>query len=195
MTPIEARVGESGELIPDSMVGVGTTEHGDVVFVDPEIVMEVLLGRASSRRAKMAELEGAKNRAYEERNRVLVLLAALVRLIPGWDATRAEHDPADQAWEEDWRCILVIDSPAGQMTWHFHDDERPLLEDLPVLEDYVWDGHSTEEKYRRVAKSADIARALLVAPPDVERPKRERKASPPIQGTRYTDSRFEGDGS
>lgn len=99
-----------------SLVQVGETEHGDAVLVDPEIVMEVLLGRASRTRARLHDLELAKNNAYEERNRVLVLLAALARLIPGWNVSRAEHDPADEAWEEDWRCILVIDSPAGQMT-------------------------------------------------------------------------------
>lgn len=147
-----------------SLVQVGETEHGDMVLVDPEIVMEVLLHRASKTRARLYDLELAKNNAYEERNRCLVLLAALARLIPGWKVGRAEHDPADEEWEDDWRCILVVDSPAGQMTWHFHDDERPLLEDLPLLEDHVWDGHSTDEKYRRVSRSADLARSLLVPP-------------------------------
>lgn len=79
---------------------------------------------------------------YTERNR---LVAALARLfpsgvartsIPGWDIT----------WEQ---CVYV-DLPTGQVSWHFHDSEAYLFEGLPPYAK-PWDGHSTEEKYNRLA--------------------------------------------
>jgi hypothetical protein len=95
-------------------------------------------------------LRETKDKAYAERNK---LVAALAHILSrnGYKVGIAYHDPNDKDWENDWRTIVVIETPLnGQMTWHFHDSEKHLLEGLPKLENYKWDGHSTEEKYKRL---------------------------------------------
>ena len=37
-----------------------------------------------------------------------------------------------------------------QVSWHIHDSEREMFSHLEV-KDNNWDGHSTEEKYRRLS--------------------------------------------
>lgn len=104
-----------------------------------------------------------RDAAYTERNR---LVAALARLLTdvGWPirdvgaapavAWLAEHDPADAEWDPEWRTIVFIDGPTGQLSWHLHDSDVPLFDGLPRGPN-SWDGHTTTEKYERVAKLGD----------------------------------------
>jgi hypothetical protein len=78
---------------------------------------------------------------YEERNRLVALLA---RLFPsGIRKTEIE------GWEPEWHNCVYIDTPTGQLSWHYHDSEAHLFEDLPPYTK-PWDGHSTPEKYHRL---------------------------------------------
>ena len=86
----------------------------------------------------------AKDNAYAERDR---LVAALSKLFP---ASLERHPDEDESWENDWRWIVFIDLPTGQASWHYHDREADLFSDLPPYTK-PWDGHSTPEKYRRLA--------------------------------------------
>jgi hypothetical protein len=80
---------------------------------------------------------------YEERNR---LVAALARHYPsGIRSTEIE------GWDPEWSGCVFIDTPEGQLSWHFHDRERWLFQDLPAY-DKPWDGHSSEEKYERLGR-------------------------------------------
>lgn len=120
----------------------------------------------------MEELTKAKNNAYWERNQ---LVAALSKLLP---SHLAKHSIQDNEWEDDWRNIVVIHLPLEltpyadvvngpvpddiQMTWHIHDHDMPMFDHLRYVDypDYVWDGHDTAEKYKRLrliqqAKSSD----------------------------------------
>jgi len=86
---------------------------------------------------------------YRERNMCVVGIARLA-LFLGYKAGIGQHkDKPGEEWESDWRNIVFIDLPAGQVSWHIHDSELELFSFLPV---YVgeWDGHDTAEKYRRV---------------------------------------------
>jgi len=82
------------------------------------------------------------NSAYTERNRLVALIASLYPSgikktdIPGWD--------------EEWHGCVYIDLPTGQASWHYHDSEAWMFRHLPRYEG-EWDGHTTEEKYDRVA--------------------------------------------
>jgi hypothetical protein len=91
-----------------------------------------------------------KDQAYTERNKLVSFLA---RLYP---AHIKYHPKEDLGWETDWRTIVCIHSPAGQMTWHLHDSEVSMFGFLNRKPDpFVsceWDGHTTEEKYRRLAE-------------------------------------------
>lgn len=100
-----------------------------------------------------------RDAAYTERNR---LVAALARLLsrdvvkpggapPAMTAWLAEHDPADAGWDPEWRTIVFIDGPTGQLSWHLHDSDVPLFDGLPRGPN-SWDGHTTPEKYERVAR-------------------------------------------
>lgn len=83
------------------------------------------------------------DRAYEERNR---LVAFLARLYPSGRARTAIL-----GWDPEWHNCVYVDTPLGQMSWHYHDRDAWLFEGLPAYEG-KWDGHSTEEKYERLVR-------------------------------------------
>lgn len=81
---------------------------------------------------------------YRERAHLLSHLAAIYpsRLIRGAD----KEAP-------DWPVLFIhLPMPKGQVTWHISPDDLDLFEDISDQEDEwtTWDGHSTEEKYRRL---------------------------------------------
>ena len=94
-------------------------------------------------KAQLKTMEIRKDDAYHERNKVV---AALARLFPsGLGKTDIP------GWSEDWHNCVYIDTPVGQMSWHFHDSQMCLFEDLPKYSK-AYDGHTTLEKYDRLAK-------------------------------------------
>jgi hypothetical protein len=96
-------------------------------------------------REALEEMRTRKNAAYNERNKVV---AALARLFPSGVARTCI-----EGWSEDWHGCVYIDLPTGQVSWHFHDSQAPLFAGLPPYSG-VWDGHDTDEKYRRLAALA-----------------------------------------
>lgn len=89
----------------------------------------------------------AKDAAYKERNQVVAALARAALLL-GWRAGIAKT--AIEGWDADWHNCVYIDLPTGQASWHYHDSEAHLFSGLPAYT-AAWDGHSTEEKYGRLA--------------------------------------------
>ncbi len=113
---------------------------------------------------------------YRERNFVVAALAKLATLTAKMNgAWLARHEGS--GWEDDWRWVVYIDFPeVGQVSWHIHDSELPLfagfvrfvpsdagnlatvlfpdgrVQQVGLGRDtrYLWDGHTTEEKYRRL---------------------------------------------
>lgn len=85
----------------------------------------------------------AADAAYAERNQLVALLA---RLYPS-GTKRTEID----GWEPEWHGCVYIDFPTGQLSWHYHDREAHLFADLPPYRG-EWDGHTTEQKYMRIAR-------------------------------------------
>lgn len=100
--------------------------------------------------AEHGRCEKAKDGAYEERNR---LVAALAAVFPSY-RTRT----AIEGWSEDWHGCIYVDLPTGQCSWHFHDSQAHLFTHVPERP-CQWDGHTTEEKYRRVAAFASSSPA------------------------------------
>lgn len=109
-------------------------------------------------------LVAQKNGAYSERN---ALVAFLSKLYP---SHLARHDENDISWDDEWRWIVCVHAGTGlQMTWHIHDSEYPNFshlirstehkigdEGIFFLAPNDWDGHSTEEKYRRLSVLGDV---------------------------------------
>lgn len=107
--------------------------------------------RTANRELCTTEIERAKREEQEKRNAVYKerdsLVAALSKVFPAY---LARHDENDKDWEKDWMWIVYISLPTGQVSWHIHDSELSMFSHLKQGENN-WDGHTTEEKYRRLA--------------------------------------------
>lgn len=96
-------------------------------------------------RSKAAVAACGKDNAYRERNHLVRVLTRL------YDAHLSRHPDDDKDWENDWRWIVCVHTPAGQACWHIHDSEVSSFQHLNVRPN-DWDGHSTEEKYARLER-------------------------------------------
>lgn len=101
--------------------------------------------RAEKAEAELGALKVQKDGAYAERDRLVCALSKLFL------ASLERHPDSDTTWEDDWRWIVFIDLPTGQATWHIHDSELAWFDHLPRFAGKVWDGHTTPEKYARLA--------------------------------------------
>ena len=118
-----------------------------------------ILAEAGADGRGVSQLLAEKDAAYAERNR---LVAALSKCFP---AHLCRHEGAE--WEDDWRNIVCVHLPTGQATWHVHDSEVDLFEHLPMSKSH-WDGHTTEEKYVRLAAlRPSVAEFIRESPMDV----------------------------
>lgn len=90
------------------------------------------------------DMVAQRDAAYRERNR---LVAALTRLYPSHLALHGD----DPTWDPEWLNIVCVHAPCGQLTWHIHDSELSMFQHL-LFEPVDWDGHTTEEKYKRLDK-------------------------------------------
>src|SRR6266851_4890124 len=61
-----------------------------------------------------------RNKAYAERNMCVALIARLSEML-GYKVGMKRHEGED--WEDDWRHVIFIDLPNGQLSWHIHDSE------------------------------------------------------------------------
>src|SRR5258708_24529163 len=84
----------------------------------------------------------SEDSAYHERNAVVAFLA---KLFPS--GTKRTAIPG---WDPEWGGCVYIDLPTGQASFHYHDRDAHLFEGLPLYKG-EWDGHTTEEKYARMA--------------------------------------------
>lgn len=96
----------------------------------------------------------AKDGAYRERDMCVAFIANSAKVL-GCRVGLGQHDQLDADWGEDWRTIVFVDLPTGQVSWHIHDSERVWFASLRGY-DGEWDGHDTEEKYRRVLAAAGV---------------------------------------
>jgi hypothetical protein len=80
---------------------------------------------------------------YAERNAVVLAFAAMAEE-GGWPVAQIV-DPAQPDWP-----VLLIATPYGQVSWHLKRSEMP--DDIPPARGWGWDGHTTQEKYERLAR-------------------------------------------
>lgn len=76
---------------------------------------------------------GRINRAYAERALAISFLASAA-IAAGWDVWR-KKDERMQMW------VLYVETPQGQVSWHFDDRDFHLIELVHVAEDREWNGH------------------------------------------------------
>ena len=116
--------------------------------------LEALQARVLELGDALAALEITKDGAYAERNRLVALLS---KVFPS-----GKKKTVIEGWSEDWHGCVYINLPTGQASWHYHDSQGWLFEHLPEYQG-VWDGHTTNEKYERIAAFAALA-ALRAQP-------------------------------
>lgn len=87
---------------------------------------------------------------FTERTR---LLAFFTTMNP---AVIAYNDKDTPEWP-----VLYVKTPTGQMTWHIAAHDMHLLNHVPIVakddERAQWDGHTSEEKYKRLQETVEIS--------------------------------------
>lgn len=105
---------------------------------------------------RLVAMRARKDAAYLERNQVVAALAGAAIQLGGraWLARTAIP-----GWDPSWHGCVYIELPgdSGQVSWHFHDSHAHLFAGLPTGT-IPWDGHDTDEKYRRLDRFARLAR-------------------------------------
>lgn len=96
--------------------------------------------------AALNEALRQRDDAYRERDQCVALLSHMAGALGLKVGMARTNIPG---WDPEWHCCVYVDLPTGQVSWHFHDSEMPLFQTLPLYTG-EWDGHDTEEKYRRV---------------------------------------------
>lgn len=88
------------------------------------------------------QLRTERDGAYRERAQLLAYLAAAHESHIGYT------DPDVPTWP-----VLTIEAPTGQMCWHINPADLDLFGHVPQVDPVAigWDGHTTEEKYERLA--------------------------------------------
>jgi hypothetical protein len=85
------------------------------------------------------EMRKALGTLYRERAHLTAFLAACYPSVLAPDTDDGEY------------AILYVGTPAGQLSWHVRiDDAEELLSHVQADDTAEWDGHTTEEKYRRL---------------------------------------------
>ena len=100
---------------------------------------------------QLADQTEATNRAYTQRAIAAVAFAHTV-LALGGTAGVSRDNREDQP--DEWRVVLYVDTPAGQLSWHIAPNDQAMLEGIP---EYIraWDGtynSSNVEFYKGFAR-------------------------------------------
>ena len=145
MTYIEKQIEEiiNKVRIVEFLHGVPVSLPSETVELLRSGIRGAITQTLAEERERVVEAEESKNGAYKERD---MLVCALSKLFPAY---LARHSEDDKDWEDDWRWIVYIDLPTGQVSWHIHDSERELFNHLELKEN-KWDGHNTQRKYERL---------------------------------------------
>jgi len=123
--------------------GYSHNDYADTMLAAASEIERLTASQAQQPSTELKEMEARKDAAYLERNQVV---AALTKCFPS-----GTTKTAIEGWSEDWHSCVYIDLPTGQASWHYHDSQAYLFADLPAYTG-KWDGHTTEEKYSRIAK-------------------------------------------
>jgi len=143
-TPAEAapRLTESMRQLGEGLARIGHAyQQGQQAYRDESVRLAVQGSTGDETRETVSEATRARDLAYTERARLVAVLAAV------WDSWWAP-DPKTP----DYR-VVYVKSPAGQLSWHIHQDDWHLFEHVAPARHArpTWDGHSTEEKNARLA--------------------------------------------
>ncbi len=83
-----------------------------------------------------------------DRNRLVALLASI---FPSW-----QHKTKIDGWDPLWHDCVYIQTPEGQISFHYRADQAELFAHVPKKKTPKWDGHDTEEKWSRVRRLVEF---------------------------------------
>ena len=139
-------VWSNGSMEPEEPVVVLTLKEFGILKEGSDLLPEVTarLERLIHEHDTNCPPKGLLDAAYRERAQVV---AALVRT-NNWRTWRIEAPDAFGWW------IVYAETPQGQVSWHVSERDVDLFRWVPVAlpDSPGWDGHSTEEKYQRLAR-------------------------------------------
>lgn len=55
-----------------------------------------------------------------------------------------------EGWDPQWHWCVYVETPAGQVSFHIHDEQFMEFGHVPVVDDEVWDGHDDATKWLRI---------------------------------------------
>lgn len=90
--------------------------------------------------SKLAVVTAERDKAYRERAALVAYLSAVYPSVMLTDSA-----------EPDWP-IVFVSTPSGQMSWHVAKADVALFAHVPPATEPQWDGHTTEQKYQRLAE-------------------------------------------
>ncbi len=125
---------------------------------DVDKVIEELKDKIVCLEFQNENLDTRLNAVYKERNTLVALLSSIL------PSSLERHDESDENWEDDWRWIVFVMLPGGkQASWHIHDSDLKMFSHVTRRDTkrFVWDGHTTEEKYDRVFEAMGIEDAAM----------------------------------
>lgn len=99
-------------------------------------------------RLENAPVNGRTSKAYTERA-IAAVLAAKMALLAGYNAGIGSDENED--WDPEWRVVLYVDFPGGQVCWHIAPNDQHLLDGLPRYAK-PWDGQWESRDGVRIKK-------------------------------------------
>lgn len=134
------------ELHPDDLSRC--TACGALTMLDDEAIhvgfhMQLAAGQPGNVPNDPLQADDTDRALYRERAHLVAFLAAC------YPSLIAYNDPDEPNWP-----VVYVDSPAGQLSWHINPDDLDLFRHVTCNTVHYlrgqWDGHDTEEKYRRL---------------------------------------------
>jgi hypothetical protein len=125
------------------------TDHADRLALEPHDIktpdqqIEYWYGEWETAYDELGQQINATNGAYRERAHLVALLAAL------YPSTWNYGDASEPGW-----VVVYVELPTGQCSWHVGENDLSLFEHVERDDSTIWDGHTTPEKYQRIARLA-----------------------------------------
>ncbi|MFI7278461.1 hypothetical protein [Streptomyces sp. NPDC049879] len=118
---------------------IGTTVHAEGIYVPEAEDRYDRVAWHTPPADPTASDDPALTAVYRERARLVAFLASTLPSV----ITPA---PDYEGW-----FIVYVNGPAGQMSWHLAPGDVDLFPDTVArVASWEWDGHDTDEKYRRL---------------------------------------------
>lgn len=143
---LRAQIADAITFHPGNRTGTPEQRH-PVSLTLADAVLQVVI-------PALDQLADERDGAYRERAQLLAEFATR------YEAYLAYTDPDVPTWP-----VLTVETPTGQMCWHINPADLDLFGHVSWVDPVAigWDGHTTEEKYQRLAALVAAAQARTVS--------------------------------